>query len=110
MYAFSQHKPGEISIPIRTGVDDALSRLNYEVSGAKDAAKASSKVKKVPRFIESGANKMTIAGDISVRKNISPNIARIIIVAVTWRTGSTILGDLFNTIPGSFYYFEPLHC
>ena len=46
MYAFSQHKPGEISLPIRTGVDNALSRLNYEVSCAKDAVKAIIKLRK----------------------------------------------------------------
>ena len=92
--AFSQYKPSEISIPIRTGVYNALSRLNYEFSGAKDIVKANSKVKKVPMFIKSGA--------ISVGENILANIARNIIVAAIWRTGSTFLGDLLDTIPGSF--------
>ena len=31
------------------------------------------------------------------------------LVATTWRSGSTFLGDLLNHYPGVFYYFEPLH-
>ncbi|XP_071538184.1 carbohydrate sulfotransferase 5-like [Panulirus ornatus] len=34
---------------------------------------------------------------------------RRVLVATTWRSGSTFLGDLLNTWPGSFYHFEPFH-
>lgn len=30
------------------------------------------------------------------------------IVVTTWRTGSTFLGEILNTMPGNFYHFEPL--
>ncbi len=31
-----------------------------------------------------------------------------LLLATTWRSGSTFIGSLFNLIPGSFYTFEPL--
>ena len=40
---------------------------------------------------------------------ISPSKARHVLIATTWRSGSTFLGDLFNRYPGVFYSFEPLH-
>lgn len=30
------------------------------------------------------------------------------IIITTWRTGSTFLGEILNTMPGNFYHFEPL--
>ncbi|XP_068243969.1 carbohydrate sulfotransferase 5-like [Palaemon carinicauda] len=31
------------------------------------------------------------------------------VIATTWRSGSTFLGDLLNSYPGAFYHFEPFH-
>ncbi|GAB0096022.1 uncharacterized protein DMENIID0001_114710 [Sergentomyia squamirostris] len=30
------------------------------------------------------------------------------VVITTWRSGSTFLGDILNSLPGSFYHYEPL--
>lgn len=30
------------------------------------------------------------------------------IVITTWRSGSTFLGDILNTLPGNFYHYEPM--
>lgn len=30
------------------------------------------------------------------------------VIITTWRTGSTFLGEILNTMPGNFYHFEPL--
>ncbi|XP_065355913.1 carbohydrate sulfotransferase 4 [Calliphora vicina] len=30
------------------------------------------------------------------------------IVVTTWRSGSTFLGDILNSMPGNFYHYEPL--
>lgn len=30
------------------------------------------------------------------------------VVITTWRSGSTFLGDILNTLPGNFYHYEPL--
>ena len=109
LYSFSQYKPGQISIPIRTGVSNALSRLNYEFSDAEDAGNSNSKIKSVASFKKSNANKMSFVGNVPVGENIPVGSARNILIAATWRTGSTFLGDLLNTFPGSFYFFEPLH-
>ena len=34
---------------------------------------------------------------------------RNILIATSYRSGSTFLGELLNQYPGTFYYFEPLH-
>ena len=34
---------------------------------------------------------------------------RNILIATSYRSGSTFLGELLNQFPGTFYYFEPLH-
>ena len=34
---------------------------------------------------------------------------RNLLVATSWRSGSSFLGELLNQLPGTFYYFEPLH-
>ena len=40
---------------------------------------------------------------------ISPSKTRHVLIATTWRSGSTFLGDLLSRYPGVFYSFEPLH-
>ena len=40
---------------------------------------------------------------------IAPDKARHVLIATSWRSGSTFLGDLLNRYPGTFYSFEPLH-
>lgn len=30
------------------------------------------------------------------------------VIVTTWRSGSTFLGDVLNSIPGNFYHYEPL--
>ena len=34
---------------------------------------------------------------------------RNILIATSWRSGSSFLGELLAQYPGTFYYFEPLH-
>ena len=34
---------------------------------------------------------------------------RHILIATSWRSGSSFLGELLAQYPGTFYYFEPLH-
>ena len=41
-------------------------------------------------------------------ENITPRNARHILIASTWRSGSTFLGDLLSRYPGTFYSYEPL--
>lgn len=37
------------------------------------------------------------------------NKVRRVLIVSTWRSGSTFLGDIFNSYPAAFYSFEPLH-
>ena len=52
---------------------------------------------------------MDIVGNIRVGENVPVESAKHILIATTWRSGSTFLGDLLNHYPGVFYFFEPLH-
>ena len=47
--------------------------------------------------------------DIAVGREVPANSARLILLASTFRSGSSFLGDLLSRGPGTFYYFEPLH-
>eukprot|EP00092_Neocalanus_flemingeri_P013102 GFUD01014118.1.p1 GENE.GFUD01014118.1~~GFUD01014118.1.p1 ORF type:complete len:403 (+),score=101.21 GFUD01014118.1:308-1516(+) len=94
---------------LKQGLDRALSRLNYEFSDAKDAIKANIMSKKVPAYEPNKANTMLMVGNISVGEMVPVESARQILIATTWRSGSTFLGDLLNHYPGVFYFFEPLH-
>ena len=35
--------------------------------------------------------------------------AKNVLIATTWRTGSSFLGDILNHYPGTYYSYEPLH-
>jgi len=108
LFSFADHKPGTESKPMKYGLNMLLSRLNYEFSDAKDAFKANT-MKRLPKFNTVQTNTMDIVGNIPVGEKVPVESARQILIATTWRSGSTFLGDLLNHYKGSFYYFEPLH-
>ena len=47
--------------------------------------------------------------DIRIGEVVPGSSALPILIATTWRSGSTFLGDLINSYPGTFYFPEPLH-
>ena len=51
---------------------------------------------------------MEVAG-LKVGEWVPIELSRQILVATSWHSGSTFVGDLLNHYPGVFYYFEPLH-
>jgi len=108
LFSLADYKPGRDSRPTKYGVSVAKSRLNYEFSSAEDSYKANTLLR-VPNFDSSKANTMDIVGNIAVGQNVPVESARQILIATTWRSGSTFLGDLLNHYKGTFYYFEPLH-
>ena len=87
----------------------AISRLNYEFSNLKDSIHANDVKKNVRQVNKPNRNKMNIVGNLRVGEKIPVNSTRQIIIATSWRSGSSFLGDLLNHYPGTFYYFEPLH-
>ena len=60
---------------------------------------------KIPKY----EAKWKFAPDYRISDNIPTEKARNILIATSWRFGSTFLGDLLNHYPGTFYSFEPLH-
>jgi len=109
LFSPKDHQPGKLSKPVVFGLNIAKARLNYEFSDVKDNIRANTPLKRVPDFDPSRANIMDIVGNIAVGQNIPVESARQILIATTWRSGSTFLGDLLNHYKGTFYYFEPLH-
>jgi len=109
LFSLADYKPNAESKPMKYGLNVVLSRLNYEFSDAKDTSKANTMLKRLPTFDSSKANIMDIVGNIPVGKKVPVESARQILIATTWRSGSTFLGDLLNHYKGTFYYFEPLH-
>ena len=53
--------------------------------------------------------KWKIAPEFSISDKLPVENARNILVATSWRSGSTFLGDLLNHYPGTYYSFEPIH-
>ena len=46
---------------------------------------------------------------IHVGQLIPPENVRQVLIATTWRSGSSFFGDLLTHYPGTYYSFEPLH-
>ena len=110
LFPFSAYRPGSNSLPIRHGVRYTLARLNLEFSPDEEMALNANAGKRAPAFVESRANAMLTAGEgVKVGEKVALEAQRQVLVATTWRSGSTFLGDLLNHYPGVFYYFEPLH-
>jgi len=110
LFSFNDYKPGRNSPPVQHGLASALARLNLEFSDNEDEAVQANTKKVVPAFKTKDARVMEIAGaGVKVGQKVPSESARQILVATTWRSGSTFLGDLINHYPGVFYYFEPLH-
>jgi len=109
LFSLKDYVPGKESRPMTYGLNVARSRLNYEFSDSKDSIKANAVQKRIPKFDSTNANIMDIVGNIDVGRNVPVESARQILIATTWRSGSTFLGDLLNHYKGTFYYFEPLH-
>jgi hypothetical protein len=83
-----------------TDLRESMSQAKIPLQGLVD------KYKKKPLYINIGDKSKTT---LKLGANIGPNKARHILIATTWRSGSTFLGDLLNRYPGTFYSFEPLH-
>ena len=110
IFSFKDYKPGQFSAPVKHGLSSALARLNLEFSSDEEAAITANTQRMVPIFKEENANVMEVSGaEVRVGNKVPVESARQILVATTWRSGSTFLGDLLNHYPGVFYFFEPLH-
>ena len=109
LFSLKDHKPGQISKSLKYCINIIKSRLNYEFGDSEDTIESKLASKRVPKFVSSKANIMDIVGNIRVGQNVPVESSRQILIATTWRSGSSFLGDLLNHYKGTFYYFEPLH-
>ena len=65
------------------------------------------KMKSDPMYIDVSNNDKN--SSLRLGDYVNPNKALHILVATSWRSGSTFLGDLLSRYPGAFYSFEPIH-
>ena len=65
------------------------------------------KVKSDPMYIDVSNNDKN--SSLRLGDYVNPSKALHILVATSWRSGSTFLGDLLSRYPGAFYSFEPIH-
>ena len=63
------------------------------------------KLTKIPEI----ETKWKIAPQYKISDKLPVEYAHNILIATSWRSGSTFLGDLLNHYPGTFYAFEPIH-
>ena len=105
LFSLSDFVPGKKSKPLMYGLNSIKSKLNYEFGEKTNIHPKAT----TPNFNIKHPNKMSIVGNISVGEEVLVNTSRNILIATTWRSGSTFLGDLLNHYRGTFYYFEPLH-
>jgi len=95
------------------GINKALVALNREFERKSKKSRADfadhGGGRRQTSFDPEEANTFNIAGGARVGTSLNTNQTKQILIATTWRSGSTFLGDLLNHYPGSFYYFEPLH-
>lgn len=108
LFNFSDLRAGRNSVAVQYGLNKTLLALNNEFSPFKFKPQKFLQGLNIP-FIKEKANPIKIVGNLPVGTRITTDKARHVLIATTWRSGSTFLGDLMNHYPGSFYYFEPLH-
>lgn len=114
LFGFSSLRLNDFENPLFFGAQHIKARLDREIKFGEDASKyAVVASKEPPNFNQSTAAIIeTTQGNevpFHVGDKIPPENARQILIATTWRSGSSFTGDLFRHYPGTFYSFEPLH-
>ncbi len=101
--------------------DHVAQRLQAELRAAADgvgvggqtAVVISKKVRPNPlRGKQAPKHTLTVGeggGQLRVGDSIPSENARQVLIATSWRSGSSFFGDLLQHYPGSYYSFEPLH-
>ena len=57
-------------------------------------------------FVQS---KWNIVPEFKITDEIPMEHVKNILIATTWRSGSSFFGNILNQYPGTFYSYEPLH-
>jgi len=107
LFSFASMRPGSKNHPFKY----AAKLVGYRL--ATEQKKRNSNIfahpPKVLAEIPKYEAKWKLAPEYRISDNIPAESARNILIATSWRSGSTFLGDLLNHYPGTFYSFEPLH-
>ena len=46
---------------------------------------------------------------VPINATTEPSMTKNVMVVTSWRSGSTLIGELLNSYPNSFYSYEPLY-
>jgi hypothetical protein len=120
LFSFADMKQrGSATNPTEFGADHIRQRLQKEVGSELHSLSPATTWK----LVKSRSDAQTAEGgeaapvndlvlgrdDLRVGDDIPSENARQILIASTWRSGSSFFGDLLTQYPGSYYSFEPLH-
>lgn len=107
LFSFASLRPGAKKNPFTYGAKLISHRLEEEELRHKDFFQFTPPKSLVE--IPAIDVKWKIAPEFSISDKIPVENAKNILIATSWRSGSTFLGDLLNHYPGTFYSFEPIH-
>ena len=107
LFSFAQMRPGSKNNPFDYAKKLISYRLYNELKEGESYFEFTppKKLTKVPEF----EAKWKIAPPNNIGDKLPVSFSRNILIATSWRSGSTFLGDLLNHYPGTFYTFEPIH-
>ena len=108
LFSFAAMRPGSKNNPFDYAKKLISYRLSHEIREGESYFEFTppKKLTKVPDKIDA---KWKIAPSYKIGDKLPVEYARNILIATSWRSGSTFLGDLLNHYPGTFYTFEPIH-
>ncbi|XP_059093759.1 carbohydrate sulfotransferase 1-like [Tigriopus californicus] len=114
LFGFNSLQLNGLDNPLFFGAQHVKARLDREIKKGEDASKYLAVAsKEPPNFnVTNAALIETTKGNDAVYHvgdKIPPENARQILIATTWRSGSSFTGDIFRHYPGTYYSFEPLH-
>lgn len=102
-FTYAQHL---IRLQLRLELLNGTNLINFKAQSKLLLDRLEEKLKNKENDIDKLPEKNEVP---SLGSFIDPAKARHVLIAATWRSGSTFLGDLLSRYPGVFYSFEPLH-
>lgn len=107
LFSFASMRPGSKNNPFDYAQKLISYRLEHEMKSGESYFEFTppKKLTKIPEI----ETKWKIAPQYKISDKLPVEYAHNILIATSWRSGSSFLGDLLNHYPGTFYAFEPIH-
>lgn len=111
LFSFASLRPGSKRDPVLYGTNLMKLRLAAELGQGKDISGVNAPRSIVPAVYEPFRAEipLELSPGHKLGDRLPASSTRNVLVATSWRSGSTFMGDLLDHYPGAFYSFEPLH-